>query len=121
MAWQFSGGEAVYLQIVRRLRGMILQGQYPPDGQFPSVRQLATEAAVNPNTMQKSLACLEEEGLLYTKGTLGRFVTSDKAILSAAKEKACLEAVREWLCQAKQMGISPEELIEYIKKEADEI
>ena len=99
----------------------ILQGQYPPDGQFPSVRQLATEAAVNHNTMQKALTCLEEEGLLYTKGTLGRFVTSDKTILNAAKERLHREAVKEWLCQAKQMGISPEELIEYIKKEADEI
>ena len=121
MAWQFHGGESVYLQIVKRLRGQILSGQYPPDGQIPSVRQLATEAAVNPNTMQKALTCLEEEGLLYTKGTLGRFVTSDGAVLDAARERVHREAVHGWLLDAKQLGITPEELIEYIKKEADEL
>lgn len=120
MAWQFYGGEAVYLQIVRRLRAEILEGQYPPDSQIPSVRQLATEAAVNPNTVQKALTCLEEEGILYTKGTLGRFVTSDLSILHAARERVRREAVHGWLLQAKQLGMTPEELIEYINKEANE-
>ena len=120
MPWQFNGKEAVYLQIVSRLRGMILTCQYPPDTQIPSVRQLATEAAVNPNTMQKALICLEEEGLLYSKGTLGRFVTDDKRVLAAAKEKMQKEAVRDWLAQARTLGISKEELIKYIEEEAEQ-
>ena len=55
MAWQFNSQEAVFIQIANRLRGDILKGIYPPDSQIPSVRHLATDAAVNPNTMQKAL------------------------------------------------------------------
>ncbi len=120
MAWQFHGGESVYLQIVKRLRGQILSGVFLPDTQIPSVRQLATEAAVNPNTMQKALTYLEEEGLLYTKGTLGRFVTADQAVLADAKEKMRKEAVRGWLTEARCLGISKDELIQYIQKEVEE-
>ena len=121
MAWQFNGNESVYLQIVRRLRGDILVGKYPPDSQIPSVRQLAFEAAVNPNTMQKALSCLEAEGILYTKGTLGRFVTSDANVLSRERERMRREAVKGWITQAREMGISKEELIAYMQKEDETV
>ena len=61
--WKFNSREAVFVQIASRLRGEILRGKYQPDQQIPPVRQLAFEAAVNPNTMQKALTVLEEEGL----------------------------------------------------------
>ena len=97
MAWKFNQREAVFLQIANRLRGEILGGKYPPDSQIPPVRQLAYEASVNPNTMQKALTLLEEEGLLRSRGTVGRFITSDVDILAAAKEKVRREAVKNWL------------------------
>ena len=98
MSWQFNRTEAVFLQIEKRLKREILVGKYPPDSQFPSVRQLAAEAAVNPNTMQKALSLLEDEGLLYSKGTLGRFVTNDEETLRGgagnnAKRDSYLPAV----------------------------
>jgi DNA-binding transcriptional regulator YhcF (GntR family) len=117
MAWQFNGTEAVFVQIARRLRGEILGGKYQPDEQIPSVRQLALEAAVNPNTMQKALIYLEEEGLLYTRGTMGRFVTTDKTVLEEARKALCRETVRGFLNDAHALGISTEELIELIKEE----
>ena len=117
MGWQFNGREAVFLQISDRLRWEILGGKYSPDEQFPSVRQLAAEAAVNPNTMQKALVYLEEEGLLHAHGTVGRFVTSDQEILNAARERMRRKTVRHWLTEAKAFGISTEELIQYIKEE----
>ena len=117
MAWQFNSQEAVFVQIANRLRGDILKGLYPPESQIPSVRHLATQAAVNPNTMQKALTCLEEEGLLYAKGTIGRFVTSDVCVLEAARERIRRDSVRNWLRQASELGISKQELIQYIQKE----
>ena len=117
MAWQFNSQEAVFVQIANRLRGDILKGLYPPDSQIPSVRHLATQAAVNPNTMQKALLSLEEEGLLYTRGTLGRFVTSDVDALEGARERMKLEAVQSMLSAIREMGITKEELIQYIQKE----
>ena len=119
MAWTFNNKEAVFLQISKRLRGDILSGKYPPDSQIPPVRQLAFEASVNPNTMQKALTHLEEEGLLYAKGTVGRFITSDTAVLDAAREKMRREIVVSWLEEAHAIGMSSEELINYIKKEDD--
>ena len=83
MTWQFRGHSPVYRQIVRHIRADILNGCYQPDEQIPPVRQLAMEAGVNPNTMQRALSALEDEGLLVSRGTVGRFVTSDEAALSA--------------------------------------
>lgn len=118
MAWQFNSREAVFLQIAARLRGEILCGKYPPDSQIPPVRQLALEAAVNPNTVQKALAHLEEEGLLHARGTVGRFVTSDPAVLDAARAKMRRDAVRSWLAEAAALGMTRAELIHYIEEES---
>ena len=117
MSWQFNRTEAVFSQIEKRLKRDIFSGKYLPDTQFPSVRQLAAEAAVNPNTMQKALSLLEEGGLLYSKGTLGRFVTGDKEILQKGKEEMRREVVISLLSQARELGISGRELIEYIERE----
>lgn len=117
MAWSFNGREPVFLQIANRLRADIIRGVYSPDEQFPSVRQLATVAAVNPNTMQKALAFLEEEGLLYSKGTVGRFVTVDEEIISRAKEDMRRQMVRSMLSEARALGITEGELINYITEE----
>ena len=117
MAWTFNQKEAVYLQIADRLRRDVLSGRYPPDGQIPTVRQLAFEAAVSPNTVQKALLLLEEEGLLYAKGTQGRFVTSDEHVLQQTAEQVRLSVIREWLSQARQWGMTTDEIIQYIQKE----
>ena len=120
MAWNFNSREPVFLQIANRIRCDILNGKYGPDEQIPAVRQLAFEASVNPNTMQKSLTYLEDEGLLYSKGTIGRFVTSDSEILKKAREKMKKNCMDDLLARAKEAGIGKEELINYIK-EADNI
>ena len=117
MPWQFNRTEAVFLQITRRLRNDILTGKYPQDRQFPPVRQLAAEAAVNPNTMQKALLQLEREGLLYARGTVGRFVTTDSAVLAEARERMRRETVRSLLAEARALGITKAELIQFIEEE----
>ena len=115
MAWQFHGRTPVYLQIVSRIRADILRGVYGADQQFPTVRQLAFEASVNPNTMQRALTELEREGLLYTKGTVGRFVTSDENILQVAKEAMHQEAMQNLVSELLSLGITKQELISFIQ------
>ena len=117
LPWQFNRTEAVFIQIEKRLKADILSGKYPPDSQFPSVRQLAAEAAVNPNTMQKALSLLEEGGLLCSRGTLGRFVTGDGEILRKKKDEMRRDVIKSLLSQAHGLGISDRELIEHIEKE----
>ena len=115
MAWQFTSRAPVYLQIVSRIRADILSGVYSPDQQIPSVRQLAFEAGVNPNTMQKAFAVLEAERLFVTRGTVGRFITTDTDALNEARQILRRETIARLVEEAGAVGISPEELIEGIR------
>lgn len=117
MAWSFDRHTPVYLQITGRIRNEIIKGTYKPHSQIPSVRQLALEAAVNPNTVQRALADLEAEGLIYSESTSGRFVTGDTELINAAKHKAAKEFVDDFLKKAQELSISTDELIEMIKEE----
>lgn len=117
MAWQFHGQSPVYHQIIRHIRADVLNGRYPPNSQIPSVRQLAVEAGVNPNTMQRALSALESEGLLISRGTIGRFVTSDSEALVRTRRIARMDALEQLAADAREAGISLEELVEYIRTE----
>ena len=86
MRWKFRGDRPIYAQIVEQLQRGILSGEFPPGSQVPSVRVLALEAEVNPNTMQKALAELEDRGLLNTHRTAGRTVTEDQKMIDSAKQ-----------------------------------
>ena len=109
--------EAVFVQIADRLRNDILIGTYAMGEQFLSVRALAEDAGVNPNTMQRALSVLEEEGLLNSHGTVGRFVTEDSELLKKASDKMRRKTVRRLIEQARALGITSQELIDYIKEE----
>ena len=78
---------------------------------------MAFEAAVNPNTMQRALTELENEGLLRSRGTLGRFVTSDFVVLEAARKTVHESIIRSLMEEARSCGITKEELIQFIQKE----
>ena len=115
MAWSFTSRAPVYMQIVSRIRADILGGVYQPDQQIPAVRQLALTAGVNPNTMQRAFAVLEAEQLFITRGTIGRFITTDTEVLARAREVMRRETVARLVEEAAAVGISPEELIEGIR------
>ena len=116
MSWQFNSTRAVFIQIADKLRLDIVNGVYQPDTQIPTVRQLAFEASVNPNTMQRALSLLEEEGLLISRGTLGRYVTSELEVIESARKKICFDTVEHFCIEAQALGISHSELIDYIKE-----
>lgn len=116
MAWSFTSGTAVYLQIADRITKSILSGEYPPGQQLPTVRQLALEAAVNPNTVQRSFTELESEGIIISKGTSGRFVTVDTKIIEDCRQKMARRIVLNLLENARQLSLTKEQLIELIKE-----
>ncbi len=117
MSWNFQGPLPVYLQIASKIRADIIRGKYAPEEQIPSVRQLAFDAAVNPNTMQRALTQLETEGLLIAKGTIGRFVTENEEILKAARYQAAKELIQSFILGCKEMGFEENEIIQMISKE----
>lgn len=117
MAWKLGGNSPLFIQLADIIRADVLSGKYAPDEQIPPVRHLAFDASVNPNTMQKALVYLEEEGLLYAKGTAGRFVTSDAEVLRRASENYKLSLMRRLVSEAVSAGITKNELIEFIRSE----
>ena len=107
MNWKFSGDRPVYQQIMALIRGAILRGELPPGGKIPSVRELAAEAQVNPNTMQRAMSELEREGLLVSGGTSGRTVTEDGEILKQLRDRTLKELAQECAEKFTVFGITP--------------
>ena len=77
MQWNFDGNAPIYTQLVDQIKLGIVSGEWIPGQRVPAVRELAVEAGVNPNTMQRALQELERQGLMFSQRTSGRFVTED--------------------------------------------
>ena len=123
MNWKFSGDRPVYQQIMENIRGAVLRGERPPGGKFPSVRDLAAAAQVNPNTMQRAMTELEREGLLISGGTSGRTVTENPQVLQEMRERILEELARECAEKFMVFGITPSQaarLLLALEKETEE-
>ncbi len=107
MNWKFTGDRPVYQQIMAAIRGAILCGELVPGKKIPSVRDLAAEAQVNPNTMQRALTELEREGLLISGGTSGRSVTEDQSVLDAMHDAVLRELAQECAEKFMVFGVTP--------------
>ena len=109
MNWKLTGDSPVYQQIMAAIRGAILKGELPPGGKVPSVRDLAAQAQVNPNTMQRALTELEREGLLISGGTSGRTVTQEEGVLKAMREETLQALAKEFAEKCMVFGVTPTE------------
>ncbi|MDF2840866.1 MAG: putative transcriptional regulator [Clostridia bacterium] len=114
MAWDLKSDRPIYSQLIEQIEIKICSGIYAPGSKLPSVRELAQEAAVNPNTMQKALSILEEDGLLYTNRTSGRFITEDTKMIQQAKQKLAQEQISEFLEKMKSLGLNKTETLSII-------
>ena len=110
MDWRFRDGVPIYSQIVEQMRYCIAGGEFGPGEKIPAVRELAVGAGVNPNTMQKALAELEREGLLYTERTSGRFVTEDTDVINEMKLALSKEFVKELFDNLGRLGMTKDEI-----------
>ena len=119
MAWQFNSNRPIYQQIVDEIELRILNGTYEMGMRLPSVRDLAVLAAVNPNTMQRALAELEEMGLVTTQRNTGRTVTTDESAVSRARDTKASLLAETFLMQMKALGLSRKEVLERLAKEED--
>lgn len=116
MAWILTSDRPIFLQIVERIQLDIVSGVYNPGDKLPSVRDLANEAAVNPNTMQKAFQELERSGLVYAVRTSGRFITEDANMIEALKSNLAAEKINEFLKNMKQIGFGDDEILALMKK-----
>ena len=111
MPWNLTSDRPIFMQIIEIIQLEIISGKYRPGDKLPSVRDLASEAAVNPNTMQKALAELERSGLVYSQRTSGRFITEDVKMIEELKSSLAKEKIHEFLENMQKLGFQKEETI----------
>ena len=108
MPWDLNSEKPVYLQLMERIERNILSGVYRPGDRLPAVRELAQEAAVNPNTMQKALQELERSGLVYAERTNGRFITDDATMIEKMRHTLAKDETKRYFTAMEKLGFSSE-------------
>ena len=111
MPWNLTSDRPIFMQIIEIIQLEIISGKYRPGDKLPSVRDLASEAAVNPNTMQKARSELERSGLVYSQRTSGRFITEDVKMIEELKSSLAKEKIHEFLENMQKLGFQKEETI----------
>ena len=119
MAWNLQSDRPIYAQLVDQIQRMIVTGIFTAGSRLPSVRELAAEAAVNPNTMQRALVKLEEDGLLYTQRTSGRYVTEETERIMEVKRALAEELIQQFVENMNRLGYTREQSVELLKKEEE--
>ncbi len=116
MKWRFDNDRPIYLQIVEQFKQSILSGEAEPGEKLMPVRELAADAGVNPNTMQRALAELEREGLMYTNRTSGRYITDDKTVIDELKKEFARKKLEGFLGDMERIGLGVDETIELLRE-----
>ena len=120
MEWHIRADLPIYSQLVAQIKLAIVSGTYLPGERLAPVRELAMDAGVNPNTMQRALQELEREGMVYTQRTSGRFVTEDTKVIESAKKHLAEERIIDFLEQMGRLGYPKEEILSLLKASIEE-
>lgn len=116
MEYVFDNERPIYIQLIEMIRIDIVSGKFPKGEKLPSVRELALMMKVNPNTMQKALVELEDEKLIYTERTNGKYVTEDEKLIEEVKRQLAQEKVNNYLNSMKNIGINYELAVKYLQE-----
>lgn len=116
MSWNLDADRPIFLQILERIRLDIISGKYAPGEKLPSVRELAAQAAVNPNTMQRAFTELERTGLVYSKRTSGRFITEDQKMIDTIRTDLAKEKIMQFLESMHQLGYEKEQTLSLMRQ-----
>ena len=120
MSWKFDNERPIYSQLLEILQMQIVSGQYGPGDKLPSVRELAANANVNPNTMQKAFAALEQSGLICTQRTSGRTVTEDTEMIKAVQRDLASSHITQFIQRMKELGFTNEEIKSLLESSIEE-
>ena len=115
MEWQFDNNMPIYTQLVDKIELAIVSGEYALGERLPGVREMAAEAGVNPNTMQRAFAKLELLGLVYTQRSNGRFVTEDTTVIGRAKETLAREQIHSFMDSMLRIGYTKDDIIRLLE------
>lgn len=120
MQWKLSDDRPIYVQLMETITAAIASGTLAAGSRLPSVREMAAQAGVNPNTMQRALAELERDGLLYSQRTDGRFVTDQSNRITQKRKELAMQQIRIFLSSMKEMGYTSEQTLNLIQQAVKE-
>ena len=120
MPWDLKSDRPIYTQILEEMKKRIISGYYQPGDKLLAVRELAQEAKVNPNTMQKAMMELERENLVFTVRTTGRYITEDTELIAETKKEFATSHVENYYMQMKDLGFGKNEMIELLSSYEEE-
>ena len=120
MQWKLSDDRPIYVQLMETITEAIASGTLAAGSRLPSVREMAAQAGVNPNTMQRALAELERDGLLYSQRTAGRFVTDQSDRITQKRKELAMQQIRIFLSSMKEMGYTSEQTLNLIQQAVKE-
>ena len=116
MKFEFDNNIPIYLQLVENLKNYIISGRLKPGERLPSVRDLALSLKVNPNTLQKALAELEDLKLVYTERTNGKYITTDEKLIEKLKIEYASLLTKNYLINMQNLGYTQNDLRKFIKE-----
>lgn len=120
MQCKLSDDRPIYVQLMETITAAIASGTLAAGSRLPSVREMAAQAGVNPNTMQRALAELERDGLLYSQRTAGRFVTDQSNRITQKRKELAMQQIRIFLSSMKEMGYTSEQTLNLIQQAVKE-
>ena len=112
----FQNERPIYLQILEQMEMEIMSGYYPKGSKLPTVRELAMQYKVNPNTMQKAFVELEQRGLVFAKRTSGRYVSENESVIENVKQQAAKAKTQEYIRYVRQLGLEEEDILRLFKE-----
>ena len=113
--YEFNTTEPIYIQMIDIFKQKIVSGEWQRGSRTPTVRDLAIEYGINPNTVQRSLSELEREGLMYCERTSGRYITSDESLIKKEKERIAQKEVDGFMKRMSAVGCSKDEIIDFVR------
>lgn len=116
MDWNFKSDLPIYSQLVEQIKLGIVSGIFKPGERLASVRDMAMEAGVNPNTMQRALQELERQGLMFSQRTSGRFVTEDREMIEDAKRTLANRHISAFIRQMQALGYTRQEIVAMLEE-----
>lgn len=116
MAWKLESDRPIYTQLLEMIEQKIITGEYPLGSKLPSVRELAAEASVNPNTMQRAMSELENRKLIITNRTAGRSVTDDANIIDEIRKGRANQYTANYIEKMTELNFRREEIIDLIRE-----
>lgn len=120
MNWLLKTDRPIYAQLIELIELQIVSGRYQPGERLPAVRDMASQAEVNPNTMQKALAELERKGLVFTQRTSGRFITEDEQMIKKLKDLLAKMQIDDFLEKMNSLGFSKKETMQMLESVMEE-